>query len=190
MESFNVKVRNPDTNTENEVKIVEFTPTKGRGKDNPKLYPDNFKNWKLADYVNIWGEKRVMEVFVSPRAKQLFAAFTGEATAKEVIDPVTKEKTVETEDDPATIQRDFSELFSTLSLRGDTIASLNERLSEILGDDGEGNGELMDAIDKEDMVYAKTLREEVKQLRLAIESKRRERPAKAAPVTSAPAVAA
>jgi hypothetical protein len=171
MSPFTVKVKNPENGSLNEVKIVEFTPSKGRGKDNPKLQPEGFTNWSLSQYVNLFGEKQVLESFVKPRFKQLLANMTSEATIKD--DGETPET------DENVIRAEFGEYLQALSPRGETISSLNARLAEIFDE------ELPAALDAGDLELATRLNNEQKEIKKSIASKKRKEPTTSTPVAVA-----
>lgn len=69
-------------------------------------------NESVTNLVAAWGEKKVMEVFIQPRMKQLFQGLMAEATDAEsgVFDEV-----------------DFIKLCNELSARGESIVELRER---------------------------------------------------------------
>ena len=169
MNKFNVTVKNPETNQETEVPIVQYVPTKGRAKGTTKLVPENMAKLKVQDFVNIWGEQSVLKVLIMPRFKQLLSVFTDEATHKD-------EDTLETDEN--IIQKDYTDMFSKLSLRGETIMALTRRLNEIIDE------ELPEALDRLDEVtenspeerevlqLCKALKNEQKELRTQIEGKK------------------
>lgn len=172
MNPFNVSVKNPETNETNEIKIVEFVPTKGRGAGNPKLLPEGMSTWTLDDVSKIFGKERTFKTIVLPRLKQLFANMTSEATVQD--DGVTPQT------DENIIRRDFSEYLQVLSPRGETISALNARLNEIMDE------ELPAALEADNFTLAKTLSEEMKEIKADIAKKKR----KDAPAATAPAAVA
>lgn len=174
MEPFSVKVTNPETNQEHELKIIEFVPSKGRGKDNPKLQPEGLANMSITQLVDIFGEKRFFKVVVLPRLKQMFANFTAEA--------VTKDDGVSAETDENVIRKDYSEYLQTLSARGETIQGLTTRYNEIVEE------ELPQALDANNFELAKSLNEELKELKQDIAKKKVKR--EKAPEAAAPAAVA
>lgn len=162
-ETFDVEVTNPENGNVNKVKIVKVIPAKGRAQGIPKFLPENFDTLGLDWFVSIWGAKQVLRTFVKPRAKQMFGNFTADALVKD--DGKTPES------DIAKQTSDYSEMFSKLSLRGETLADISSRISEITGDNEE-DGELMQAISAENMVLAKELKAELTELRKAYSQKK------------------
>lgn len=171
LEKFTVKVKNPETQTENEIAIIPHTPKTGKGKDKLKLIPENLSKMKVSDFVNIWGENAVLKVLILPRFKQLTTVFTDEAMTK-------SEEPYVAETDPGVIRDDYSDMFGKLSLRGETVLALTKRLNEIIEEElieamdvmsnaPEGSKEERDALN-----VAKALKEEAKELKLRIEEKK------------------
>lgn len=171
MNPFKVKITNSESGNTTEVPIVEVVPTKGRGAGKPKLYPENFDALGLDFWIDAFGKKNFYNLIVKPSLKQKLNGFSSEAMTK---------SSGEVETDERVIVDDFSEMFKTLSKRGDTIASLKDRLEEITNSD---DGELLAAIMAGNNDLAKELADEVKQLNRAIAEKR------SAPKAAAPAVA-
>lgn len=175
---FTVSVTNPETNTSKDVTIIRHTPLKGRGKDNPKYQPENFDSMSLDEIVALFGSGKIGKL-VKSKLRQLFAAFTAEATTKTVVVDGKEKEEVET--DLNVIAKDFGEMFSVLSQRGETLQSLTRRLNEIEG------SELPDVLDRllngeptaEEFVklkeIAKALKEERADIRASIDAKKKKK---------------
>ena len=163
MNTFKVKVTNPETNTVTEVPIVEFVPKEGRGAGRPKLYPENLDLLDLDYWVNAFGKKVIYNNILGPALRQRLNGFSAEALTKLNGEP---------EEDEKTIIEDFSEMFKTLSKRGETISSINDRLDEILNNE---NGLLVAAIMTGKSDLARQLSEEVRSLNEAKAAKKAQR---------------
>lgn len=179
---FVVPITNPETNEVKSVPIIRHVPSKGRGKDNPKYQPENFDSMTLEEILAIWGSGKIGKL-VKSKLRQMFAAFTAEATSKTIVGPDGKE-TEAVETDLEVIQKDFSDMISVLSQRGETLQSLSRRLNEIY------ETELPDVVDRlfsggtdlssEEFAklkeLAKSLKEEAAEIKLSIESKKKKKP--------------
>lgn len=180
MDKFTVTIKNPETGQENSLTIVEHVPTKGRGKDIPRFQIEGISGKKGNDLltllVNIWGADKVAQVFVKPRLNQLFSVLTEEATTKERKEVDGKEVVVK-ETDEGIIKRDFQEMLAVLSSRGETLAALNARLAEIQDEEMPAVLALFDTdTDPAEIKrQADAIREELKEVRQSIASKKAER---------------
>jgi hypothetical protein len=169
MNPFKVDIKNPITGNVVSDDITEYVPQKGRAKGSVKLQPKDFAKWRLSDFEQRWGEQTVLKVLVLPRFKALLSTFTEEALHKD-------EDTLET--DPNVIIKDYAEMYGKLSQRGETIMALTRRLNEIREE------EMPDLLDKLDDVVQdteeeknllkeiKALRDEQKELKVQIETKK------------------
>lgn len=130
MNPFKVKVENPETKQTNEVTIVEYTPGKGKGAGFTKLIPDNFfTTLDLKGYINLWGEDKLLKAVVRPKIMQILTNLTNEATTKVVV--IDGREDEQTETDEGKIQSDYSEMFGSLSPRGESAVALGKQLAEI-----------------------------------------------------------
>lgn len=126
MKPFEAKVKNPETGIESTIKFVEYTPTEGPGKDNPKIRPEDWDSWDLKRAISIWGEAKLWQVVNKSKLMQFFANFTNLATTKDDETPET---------DEAVVQKNYISYFTNLSLRGESLQALSRRLGEIEGEE-------------------------------------------------------
>jgi len=190
--SFDVTVKNPESGEVNVVPIYTFIPVVGQGKNNPKLFPTQIETWELSDVRRIWGDKKVMAVLRS-KLKQIYTNFTGDATTRDVeqqktdkdgvpiVDPKTGAPVMETvslpEEDTNVIQTSFSEMFSELSLRGESKTALTRRFNELQSQlQAIADTIMSEGISAEDFAKAKenykTFREELTAIQESIAKKK------------------
>lgn len=174
MNPFEVTIVNPETKVSKTLKVVEWTPISGRGKDTTKLVPEGFDKWSIQDFANIWGETPVKKMFIRT-FKQFLSNLTSEATLKEVKKDDGSSEYVPEESEEK-VKKDYSEMIEGLSLRGATMGDVKDRILEIEGDGSDANpGELYVAIEAGDQVECKKLMQEVKLLKKDLSQMKSER---------------
>lgn len=177
--AFEVEIKNPDKTEASKVKIVPFTPAKGRGQNSVFLYPENLATWDLDKAVDVFGKGPLWKLLVLPAFKRQLNAFTDEAMYNDIVDPKTKKVTgYEVEEDANTIIKDFSEMLSVLSRRGETRAALSQRYNEIVEEMEQVLSQVL-AVDpgSEEFLQLRkqgaALKEELNDIRNSLEAKKR-----------------
>jgi hypothetical protein len=129
--SFEVPIKNPESGKTNVLPIKATTIAKGKAQGKIKLEPTNFATLDLPTMIELFGAKKVYQVFVKPRFGQILATYTNEAlTHEETDDKGVKVYSVES--DQKVIIKEFSDLLSVLSFRGESKMALKRRLTDIL----------------------------------------------------------